>query len=296
MAILFTITTASSLLFSILRKLYLRRCKTPTGFAFFVAAIALTAFICYFFWAIGKDISLTTALFGVLFGVATFFSHYFCIKALEKGSYSITMLVSSFSTVIPALSGLFLGEKISVTQIIGIILITAFFIIQFLAERQSTSKGWLWLCVGTFVTIGAIGVLQKVHQSGDTAFERASFLWVAFTVFSVIALGYLMIKLVKSRREKLIGGDESAATSAGAGFKWLAVVIAVASGLCIIVNNQLNLYLVGVTTSAMFFPFASGLTAVFNVVIGILLFKERFSFKSVILMIVGIAAIVLVCI
>lgn len=295
MILLFAVTTIALLTYSVLRKVYQEKSngdvESSARFVFgtcFVAAL-------YFAALAGKCKPLSvTALYAALYGAATFASYLFGLRALERGSYSLTMVVASLSCVIPTLSGLFFGERLGATQIVGVALVTLFLSLQVIENVKATSSKWLPNCIGMFLSTGALGVLQKCHQNSAGKDQRAEFLLVAFAVaFVLSALMYLAVHLTKKRA----GEDEDthAAEAKPALGSAAAVVLMLAAGICLALNNQLNLYLVGVTASALFFPLTNGVTATANIVLGRVLFREKFSVKNLLYMFLGIAAVVFVC-
>ena len=71
--------------------------------------------------------------------------------------------------------------------------------------------------------------------------------------------------------------------------------IMLASGVCVAVNNKLNLYLSGVMDSAVFFPIVNGGGLVLTTLAAVLLFKEKLSTKQWIGVVIGIASVVFLC-
>ena len=71
--------------------------------------------------------------------------------------------------------------------------------------------------------------------------------------------------------------------------------IMVAGGVCVAVNNKLNLYLSGVMDSAVFFPIVNGGGLVLATLAAVLLFREKLSKKQWIGVAFGIASVVFLC-
>ena len=141
--------------------------------------------------------------------------------------------------------------------------------------------------VGLFVSTGLIGVMQKIHQSGAYAEERNEFLTIAFCVALVASVMLAVVTIaVNYDGKKFIPLD---------GFNKKSLIIGAlllaAAGIGSYFNNRINLYLVGVTASATFFPLINGINATVNILCGVFLFKERFNVKTWISIALGIVAV-----
>ena len=66
-------------------------------------------------------------------------------------------------------------------------------------------------------------------------------------------------------------------------------------GICVAVNNKLNLFLSGVMDSAVFFPLVNGGGLVLTALAAVLLFRERLSRKQWVGVLVGIVAVIFLC-
>ena len=149
---------------------------------------ALTAIVCSLTLLAlsgGKlSVSPFTVLLAVIFGLVTVVQQVANAAALASGPLSYTSVIGSMSTVITAFSGLILfGESISVTQIIGIVLMLFCLILSVKKDTDDEKKAaarWLVLCFITCVATGAIGILQKFHQSSEYKGELTAFLIIAF--------------------------------------------------------------------------------------------------------------------
>ena len=106
--------------------------------------------------------SLYTLLLGIVFGIATALCAILHMKALESGPLSYTNVICSCAMVIPALSGLFFfGETVTWGQYAGIALMIISFVCAVDAsnEKLGTSLKWFFLCMGSFLCSGAVGVM-----------------------------------------------------------------------------------------------------------------------------------------
>lgn len=133
--------------------------------------------------------------------------------------------------------------------------------------------------------------MQKVHQSSEYSGEINAFLFVAFVSSAIICATVGVVSRIKER--PLCFEDGDGATDK----KTFAVLIAcmLLSGLCIAVNNKLNLYLSGVMASAVFFPIVNGGGLVLTTLAAVILFKEKLTKKQIFGIIVGIGSVIFLC-
>ncbi len=262
------------------------------GLTSIVAAISLLVAVGF------SGFSTFTVVLGVLFGLVTALQHIAHLKALELGSFSYTSVIISLSALIPTLSGAVIwGEKIYPIQIVGIILMTGCFIlsVDFRADNKQFSFKWLLFCMLAFTGTGLIGLMQKWHQSSVHKEELNTFLIIAFTVsFLYSAANYL---LLTGKRTKTDTVGETAQKDNGkkALLIYAPYLIMIFNGICIALNNNLNLYLSGAMDSAVFFPIINGGALILTTLAGLIIFKEKLSPKQWIGILLGIIAVILLC-
>ena len=232
--------------------------------------------------------SLYTLLLGVVFGLATALCAVLHMKALESGPLSYTNVITSCAMVIPALSGLLLfGESVTAGQAAGIVLMVISFVcaVDTSANGMGTSLKWFLLCLGSFLCSGAVGVMQKVHQSSPQRDELGIFLIIAFVVsalFSaVMALqgrskGQQLTVLAPAKRKKLL---------------LISLICGVGIALC----NQINMYLAGVMNAMIFYPVVNGGSMLLTTAAGVLLWHEKPTRRQWFGLMIGGAAIFLLC-
>lgn len=231
--------------------------------------------------------SLFTLLMGVVFGIATALCAVLHMQALESGPLSYTNIITSCAMVIPSLSGVVLyGEPVSAGQYIGIALMLVSFICAVDAknEKSGTSLKWLLLCLGSFLFSGSIGVMQKVHQSSAYKNELSVFLVIAFVISAAFSFLY-MLCLRKKGGVTLLRADKVKK------FVWISVVCGIALALV----NQINMYLSGAMAAIVFYPVFNGSCMILTTAAGLVLWKEQLSRRQLIGLVLGGAAIVLLC-
>ena len=232
--------------------------------------------------------SLYTLLLGVVFGIVTALCAVLHMKALETGPLSYTNGIGPCGMVIPSLAGaVFFGEVISSGQLIGmaLMILSICFAVDSSGTQSGMSIKWLLLCLGSFLCSGMVGVMQKVHQSSPHRAELGVFLVIAFLVSIVFSL---LLANTSMRR------GETAGVLKAAGVKKLAVY-SIVCGIGIALCNQINMYLAGVMEAVIFYPVVNGGFMLLNIIAGVLFWHEKLSRRQWLGLVMGGAAIFLLC-
>lgn len=210
----------------------------------------------------GERFSVGCLLFGALFGVVTAMSGVFKLLALATGEMSFTVVFISASMVIPSLAGsLFWDEPLSVFKVAGavIIIVSSCFAAKKNGKRRE--RGWLIYCFAAFITIGLIGVMQKVQRSSACSESPKLFLLTAFVTALTICLAVGCVP---------DGGKEKRpAPTKG------VIACIITAGGTLAFANLANLYLAGALPSALLFPAQNGGATLLSVVIAAAVFRER---------------------
>lgn len=234
-------------------------------------------FVIFFFISLMGKVSWFAVLFGALFGVVTVLAGVSKFFAYSVGPMYITNLICTSSMIIPTLSGVFFGEKLSALKIFFILVLIFFlFITTFKkGEKKGFNFKWLIFCIVAFILGGMIGVMQKVFRSTEYGDQSGPFLASTFLIAFLYSL--FMTKGKKGKKGKSF------------------VVTAIICGVCIFLGNLINLYLSGVMPTQLFFPLANGLPLITCSIVAFTLFKEKFYFIQLIGLIGGIASLILIC-
>ena len=136
---------------------------------------------------------------------------------------------------------------------------------------------WFLCSLLAFLFQGAIGVLQKVHQSSVYKEETGGFLFVGF----VCAALYSLIR-AKGGFSQIKGGKTTLA-------------VAFVCGACTVAMNYINLKLSGMLPSQLFFPLVNGSAIILTSVVSLVLFKEKISKRQQIGLIGGILSLIAIC-
>lgn len=224
-------------------------------------------------------ISWYTMGLGFLFGVVTALSNIYKLQALAKGPMHLTLLFTTSSMIIPALSGIFWGEQISVAKLLAIGVLVFFLYLSFEKNTSVKLRGtWFLFSLLAFLFQGAIGVLQKFHQGSAYKGESAGFLFVAFVVGEIFCLIRNKGKFDKA----LLNGQ--------------CIAIGLICGACAFAMNYINLILSGILPSQIFFPLINGSTIVLSSLVSVLVFKEKLTARQTVGLVGGILSLWAICV
>jgi len=236
-----------------------------------------------------QSVSAYSLIMGLIFGAITALQCIFSMKAFQYGPMGYSSVIISLSMVIPTLSGcIFWNETLHLVQILGILFMIGCIVLS--VDNSGRKKGnlkWLLYVGAAFVLTGAIGIMQKLHQSSPYKAELDVFLITAFLFAAVVSFAMV-------GTERLRGG-QAALTPCKNILKWLPMVMILLGGIFGAANNKMNLYLSGVMDSAVFYPLVNGGNVILVSLSGYFVFKERLSRKQWIGMVLGILAVILLC-
>ncbi len=231
------------------------------------------------------NISLYSFLLALLFAFVTLFTQSSEILAMKRGSISMTMMIFSCGFLIPIFYGTaFLGERISVFQILGLALLI-FALIMIISPKKSErlSVGWLVLSSLAMLGSGVNAIIQKIHQASEHSGELMQFLFWAL-IFSSL---FSFIASVLTR------GAASEGENVKKGALESGVFLAFC-GMCVGVLNILNLHLAGKLPAVIQFPIYSIGSLILTGLAGRVIYKERISGKKLIGFLLGCAAITVI--
>lgn len=252
--------------------------KTQTHINRFNITVYSVCLLLFGLFLLKEKISGFTVLLGFLFGVVTALSNLFKMLSLSTGPMNITLLVTTSSMILPTMSGIFFGETFSLAKLCIVLLLIGFIYLSVIKqENTKASKKWLLFCILAFLFQGAIGVIQKIHQTSTYKTEVSGFLFIAFACA-------ILFCVFRSRGSgSKISLDKK------------TVLIGMICGGCTFGMNFINLKLSGLLPSQLFFPLVNGSAIVLSSIASVIIFKERLSKKQTIGLIGGIISLIAIC-
>lgn len=261
------------------QKQYNKKTKTPNTFLF-AACSAFCAFIFYIV-SIGTSFRFDMGFLGysaafALCFCASVIGHFLAIK---WGSMSLTMLIQSYSLLIPTTYGIvFLNEKLSPTGISGIILLMiSIFMVVNRKDKAVFSIKWFISMFMAFLGGGMCSTVQKMQQLAFGGDYKQEFMAVAMLISIVILL-------TASAFKKENGGKTAFFASIGFG-----AMNGVANGIV----NLTVMVLTGMVANSILFPSVSAGGIVAGFVIATLIYKEKLKPVQIIGYIIGVLSIIL---
>ena len=225
------------------------------------------------------SVSVTTLIYGIIYGILLVLSQWMFTVALKNGNTSVCTVVYSLGFILPTISGtLFWKEQPTLLNFIGILV--AVIIILLTAKNSETEQKkknrlFILYILIAMISSGGLGIVQKVQQSSYVAYEKGAFLIIAF----LFAFGCSFIGLL-FHRERL-------------SFAVSKIISPAITGACFGGANFCNTILAGQMKSAIFFPLQNISTILFTTLSGIFIFKERLTPKTIVILILGIVVVVL---
>ena len=242
----------------------------------------------------GMAVSVTTILFGSLFGfgfIATVSVYYY---AMQSGPLSYTTFFFSASMIVPVIIGLFAwNESLKLTQGVGIAMfMAAFYCISVLGGEKGgkVNMRWIILCFATWLLNGLIGVVAKQQQITMQGTEYVQMMMMSFVSATVFALVAAVIFFVMdAKKEKKAVG---ALVKADMSLMWEGKISLLGAALGSGMANVIITYLASRLPSGYLYPITLGSVVVLVSLFSILVLKEKPSKPGLIGILIGLVAIV----
>lgn len=224
------------------------------------------------------NISTLTIVYGVIYGILLIASQWAFAFSLKLGSAAICSVIYSLGFILPTVSGaVFWGEDFTVLHLLGIF--GAISVILLTARKDganhSSNKGFIPFIILAMLASGGLGIMQKVQQNSEVSNQKGGFLLIAFTLAFCCSLLPFVLYCKKTA------------------FKIKNSIYPAITGLCFGGANLCNTILAGKMKSAVFFPIQNISTILLTTLLSALLFKEKATKKTVVILLLGVAIIIL---
>ena len=255
--------------------------KHSAGGMFFTGIISL--FALFFFVVSDKNgFYFPAGMFplAVAYGLVYCISYFLTFVTLACGSFTLSMLIISYSLVFPIFYGvIFLHEQVSVFTCIGfVLLMLSLFFVRGKGNGKETKISVKWLISVIIVTLGngVLAIIQKIQQLKFNNECNNEFMIAGLAFSAAVLLAGGIITDRKKLKEIIRCGIPYAGTA--------GVANGINNLLTIIVNNILPLSVVS--------PVGSGMKIVFSFLSATVLFKEKYMKRQVAGVGIGVAALV----
>jgi drug/metabolite transporter (DMT)-like permease len=240
---------------------------------------ALSVLVFFIVIAKGRYVfHLQTLLFSVVFALAYAAVILFQVLAIRNGPLSLSVLIISYSLVIPAIAGVvYLGEPMKIGGILGIgMLILSLLFTNFSKSKEPLKLRWFVYAFLALLGNGACTTVLKFQQDAFPQQFRNEFMINAMGI--VILLGLTVIWLFPKEKQHTIRTD---------------VHYAIAAGLCNAVCNLLVLLLATRMPASLMFPIVSAGGIVLTFVVSVGVYRERLSNTQTFGFVLGILSVVM---
>lgn len=251
--------------------------KIKTGNAFLFAGMSSLVAMVFFVVSSGFKISIEKdiIIYAVAFAAAYAMSNIGIVQAIRYGSLGITMLVFSYSLIIPTFYGVIaLDEPVTKFTWTGLFLLAvALFLLNFKNETIKFSLKWIIFIFLAFVGNGMCSTIQKIQQSAFDGGYKNEFMIIALFISGVILIMFSFL----GRKP-----DNSLKILPYATFKGIANAIV----------NLLVMILTGLIPNVILFPVISAGGIVLGFFAAVFVYKERLSLMQYIGYGIGVASVV----
>ena len=252
--------------------------KVQNGNAFLLAGLSSLVAMAFFVLCSGFRFSFEWGITGysLAFAVSYALANLGIVLAIRHGSLGITMLIYSYSLIIPTFYGVIaLNEPVTMFTILGLILLAvALFLLNFKNETIKVSLKWLGFMLMAFMGNGMCSTIQKIQQSAFNGGYKNEFM-----ILALFVAGVFLILLSKTGQK----GESPKKTMPYAACRGIA------NGIV----NLLVMVLTGLIPNVILFPVISAGGIVLGFFAAVFVYKERLSLVQYIGYAVGVASVVI---
>jgi len=208
----------------------------------------------------GINLTPDIAIYAVGFAITYTAANFGSFLALKHGPMGITLLISSYSLIIPTLYGIiFLKDPIRYTTYIGLALLAVtLFLLNFKNEKINFSLKWLVCVTLSFIGNGMCSTVQRMQQVAFAGEGKNELMIVALIISTIL---FFTIALIRKENFNI---KQSLPYAAPKG----------------IANGIVNLFVMAlqvVIPTAIFFPVVSAGGIIIGFFVSLFVYKEKLS-------------------
>lgn len=220
-------------------------------------------------------------LYAIVDAIFTIGYQLFYTKALSVGNVSLTVLTVNFSMVINVLaSHLFFDESVSFVRFIAIgLTIVSFIICNYKDKKEKGERMWLSFTLLSMLCLSLASITQKVFSGSQYSDENQAFvscLYIASAIIGIII--YVFIRRKEKRTFNL-------------GFDMIKFGFGV--GVTLAIYQIIFTYGLSNIDGTFLFPAQTGGVLIFSTLSGVLIFKDKFTKKQLLGIVIGLIALML---
>ena len=253
-----------------------------------VVPVPLCLLFCILASIAGWEFTAVNLICGAAGGICFCGAVSMLLSAVSKGDYSVSIIIVNLSFFIPILlSAIFLSEKISVLQIIGIVVL--FFVIVFSniriggkkqAEDEVKPRSNLWILYALLACLcnGLVNFCLKVQQHYSPSSGQDSFYFIMYAVS--LAIGLLLLVCTRGAAVKRAHPFRIPLASLGL-------------SVCVALAYYPVSYLAGSVNAALLFGVSTAGSVLVGLLGGRIFFKEKITVRTIVSIVCCIAALLL---
>lgn len=256
--------------------------------SFMFAAVCAFSALLFFLVSSGFKLNISSEFvpYSIGFAVAYACANIGLFFSVLLGPLSMTLLISSYSLLLPTLYGMiFLKEKLGVAGYIGILLLAvSLFLVNMKskkenlsAEKKKISLGWIAALTLHFAGNGFCSIFQKMQQSACNGNYKNEFMILALAIVFVTLFTASLAASRKNVGQKIVEGLP------------YGIIKGVANGIV----NLLVMILTAMLPTAILFPSISGGGLVLGFFIAVFLYREKLSATQTLGYAIGTISVVL---
>lgn len=211
-------------------------------------------------------------------------------KALTTGPVAITTIIGCSNFVpVTIFNAIYWGDKISVFEIIGMVLMLACIIlINLKSKKEGQEKvkiNWKWIVYTSiyFIFSAFIAIFFRFQQHSDAANTNEMMMLASFIAAIAYGIFFLILYLVKRKNPNKTTVDKKQIQ--------LFIIVSISFGLLNIILNRINFYNSATIDPALLFPVFNGSIVIITFFAGWFIFKEKVNKIQIIGVILGLIAI-----
>ncbi len=262
-------------------KLYQRSVgQTATSSFVMLAGISVAGALIFFFaGGCHVEFSPISWMWAIIFAIVMIPYYIIGIKVLSLGSLAIySMFMMLGGMLVPFFYGvLFLQEDISISKLVGTVLLSGFIILQAVCQKGSSEKKtqkktkrlFFALCIVIFFINGLVGVITKAHSISIGAVNATSFTTTYCAISGALSLIILLLTGMNNRKETKNTLKHALAPT--------SLLIMALLGAATYGGNFLQLLAADSVPSSVQFPLVSGGVIALSALVSHFVFKEKIS-------------------
>lgn len=206
------------------------------------------------------------------------------LLCMHGASIALVVLFGSAGLLVPTISGIFIfGQKIAVGQWLGIACLMVAAVLLASSSNKTNAKintKTILLLFGSMLANGATMLLQTLYKA---YVPNGNVSLYSFLQFAIPSLGLLAVGLIGRKKQKVEGQKIS---------KKL-FIITLLSAIALFGISQISTVASAIIPVAILFSISDGGNTVISAVVAALFFKEKFTLRSLIGIIVGVGGLIM---